>query len=61
MGTAGACVGLAAGYRNDIGALSAVPVVHLVAIVVGVPLLAAGADWLLAGREPPGLARLAIE
>ncbi len=40
MGTAGACVGLAAGYRNDIGALSAVHVVHLVAIVVGVPLLA---------------------
>jgi len=61
LGTAGAYVGLAAGYRNDIGALSAVPVVHLVAIVVGVPLLAAGAGWLLAGREPSGLARLAIE
>ena len=61
LGTAGAYVGLAAGYRDDLGALGAVPVIHLLAIVVGVPLVAAGAGWLLAGREPTGLARQAIE
>jgi hypothetical protein len=33
-----------------------VPVVHLAAICLGAPALAALAGWLLAGREPSGLA-----
>jgi hypothetical protein len=30
-------------------------------MVVGVPLTAAAAGWLLAGREPPAITRPAIE
>ena len=36
-------------------------VLSLVVIVVGVPLAAAAAGWLLPGREPPAIARPAIE
>jgi putative ABC transport system permease protein len=36
-------------------------VLSLIVIVVGVPLIAAAAGWLLAGREPPAIARPAIE
>jgi hypothetical protein len=36
-------------------------VLYVVLMVVGVPLAAAGAGWLLAGREPPAIARPAIE
>ena len=52
LGTAGAYVALMAGHARDLGQLSPIPVVHLAAIVVGTPLAAAGAGWLLAGREP---------
>ncbi len=37
----------------DLGYLSRIPVVPLVFIVIGVPLTAAAAGWLLAGPEPP--------
>jgi hypothetical protein len=36
-------------------------VLPLVFIVVGVPPAAAAAGWFLAGREPPAIARPAIE
>jgi putative ABC transport system permease protein len=61
LGTIGAYVGLAAGYQNDLGTLSQVPIVHLLLVVVGLPVLAAMAGWLLSGREPPVLARGAME
>jgi hypothetical protein len=38
-----------------------VPGLYLVLAVVGVPLCAAAAGWLVAGREPPAIARPAIE
>jgi putative ABC transport system permease protein len=56
LGTAGAYLGLSAGYLGDLGSLTPVPVVHLAAICLGAPALAALAGWLLAGREPSGLA-----
>jgi putative ABC transport system permease protein len=34
-----------------------VPVANLLTIAVGLPILAATAAWLLAGREPPSVAR----
>jgi hypothetical protein len=34
-----------------------VPVLYLVLAVVGVPLTAAAAGWLFAGRERPAIAR----
>jgi hypothetical protein len=38
-----------------------VPVLYLALAVAGVPLAAGGAGWLVAGREPPVIARRAIE
>jgi putative ABC transport system permease protein len=38
-----------------------VPVLYLALAVLGVPLAAAAAGWLLAGREPPTIARPVIE
>ena len=61
LGVAGAYVALAATYHDDLGYLGRVPVLPLALIVVGVPLAAVGAGWLLAGREPPAIARAVIE
>jgi hypothetical protein len=36
-------------------------VTNLLIIVVAMPLIAAVAGWLLAGREPPGIAHQPIE
>jgi putative ABC transport system permease protein len=61
LGIAGAYVALAATYHDDLGYLSDVPFVYLALAVVGVPLAAAAAGWLVAGREPPAIARPVIE
>jgi putative ABC transport system permease protein len=61
LGVAGAYVALAATYHDDLGYLSDVPVLYLVLAVVGVPLCAAAAGWLVAGREPAAIARPVIE
>lgn len=61
LGTVGAYVALFVGYRRDIGDPTAAPIRHLLFIVVGVPLLATLAGWLLAGREPRALVRRSIE
>ena len=61
LGTVGAYVALMAGHVRHLGALSPIPVVDLVAIVLGTPLAAAAAGWLLAGREPSALSREVIQ
>jgi putative ABC transport system permease protein len=61
LGVAGVYLALAATYHDDLGYLGRIPVVPLVLIIVGVPLAAAAAGWLLAGRQPPTIARPAIE
>ncbi len=61
VGVAGAYVLLAATYYDDLGYLSHVPLLYLALAVVGVPLAATGAGWLLSGREPPAIARAVIE
>jgi putative ABC transport system permease protein len=61
LGVAGAYVALTATYHDDLGYLGRIPVVPLVLIVVGVPLAAAAAGWLLAGRQPSTIARPVIE
>jgi putative ABC transport system permease protein len=61
LGVAGAYLALVATYLDDLGYLGRIPVLPLVLIVVGVPLAATAAGWLLAGREPPAIARTAIE
>jgi putative ABC transport system permease protein len=61
LGVAGAYVVLLALFYDDLGYLGDVPVSYLALAVVGVPLAAAGAGWLLAGRETSAIARTAIE
>jgi putative ABC transport system permease protein len=61
LGVAGAYVVLTATYHDDLGYLSDVPILHLTLAVIGVPLAATVAGWLLAGREPPAIARTVIE
>ena len=57
LGTGGAYVALVAGYHRDLGRLVPLPWGHLAAIAIGLPLVAAGAGWLLAGREPKAYSR----
>jgi putative ABC transport system permease protein len=48
-------------YSDDLGYLRDVPIPYLALAVIGVPLVATAAGWLLAGREPPAIARTVIE
>ncbi len=73
LGLLGAILGTFAGYigviaslrgnslNGGISALGNVPVANLLVILLGLPLVAAAAGWLLAGRQPPTLARQPIE
>jgi putative ABC transport system permease protein len=61
IGAVGAYLALAAGYRSDPGVLSHPPVLYLAITILGVPAAAALAGWLLAGRQPPTIARRVLE
>jgi putative ABC transport system permease protein len=61
LGVAGAYVVLLATYYDDLGYLSHVPALYLGLAVIGVPLAAIAAGWLLAGREPPAIARTVLD
>ena len=61
LGIAGAYLALAATYHDDLGYLSRIPVLSLAFLGIGVPLVASAAGWLLAGREPPTVARPVLE
>jgi putative ABC transport system permease protein len=61
LGIAGAYIVLLATYADDLGYLSHMPVLYLGLALLGVPLAAMGAGWLVAGREPPAIARTVIE
>jgi putative ABC transport system permease protein len=61
LGTAGAYLALLAWYRSHLDTLTDIPVVDLAVIVVGLPLAATAAGWLLAGRQPPTIARQPLE
>jgi putative ABC transport system permease protein len=61
LGVAGAYVVLVATSRDDLGYLGDPPFLYLALALVGVPLAAGSAGWLLSGREPPTLARAVIE
>ena len=61
LGVTSAYVVLLAMYHDDLGHLSDVPLSYLAVAVVGVPLAAGATGWLLAGREPPTIARSVIE
>jgi putative ABC transport system permease protein len=62
LGTAGGYIALAGWLRSNslnggIGALGNIPIKNLGVLIIAMPLVAAVAAWLLAGREPPGVAR----
>jgi putative ABC transport system permease protein len=68
LGLLGAVLGTVAAYvgaiayswdnpNDGLSGLSSVPTENLLIILVGMPLIAAAASWLLAGREPSGIAR----
>jgi putative ABC transport system permease protein len=61
LGTLGALLALGAGYLGDLGSLATAPGIELGLIALGVPLLATATGWLLAGREPAGLGRRALD
>ena len=59
LGSGAAYLTLAAAYRSDLSVLGRVPVLDLAITIAGVPLAAALAGWILAGRRPPSLTRQA--
>ncbi len=61
LGVAGAYLMITATYFDKLDYLGRIPVLYLVLMVAGIPVAAAAAGWLLAGREPPAIARPAIE
>jgi putative ABC transport system permease protein len=61
LGTAGAYLALAAWHRSNLDLLRDPPLVNLAAIVIGLPVGAALAGWLLAGREPSAIARRPLD
>jgi putative ABC transport system permease protein len=61
IGTAGAYLGLAAGYVGDLGQLVPVPVIHLLTLVLGIPAVAALAGWLVSGQQPPSIGRQSLD
>jgi putative ABC transport system permease protein len=61
LGVGGAYLVLTATYYDKLDYLGRIPVLYLVLMIVGIPVAAAAAGWLLAGREPPAIARTVIE
>ncbi|MBV8958616.1 MAG: FtsX-like permease family protein [Actinobacteria bacterium] len=61
LGVGGAYAAVIAGYLHHLTPLGRVPIVHLLVTVLGIPVGAAVAGWLLAGREPPFINRVVME
>jgi putative ABC transport system permease protein len=62
LGTAVAYITTIALFRSQLSErMGQVPVLDLVLVVVGLPVVATVGSWLLAGREPPAIARQPIE
>jgi putative ABC transport system permease protein len=61
LGTAGAYLALIAWYHAHLHRLMHVPVVNLAALVVGLPVLATAAGWLLGGRESRAISRQPLD
>ncbi|MCX4974614.1 FtsX-like permease family protein [Streptomyces sp. NBC_00620] len=57
LGVGGACLAMVAIYRHDLAVFGRVPIVYPITVVVGTPVLAVLAGWLLAVREPAAIAR----
>jgi putative ABC transport system permease protein len=60
LGTAAAYLGIIA-WNRGVHSLTAIPAAKLAMLIVGLPLLALTAAWLLAGREPPAIAQQPLD
>jgi putative ABC transport system permease protein len=62
LGIAGAVVACLAWAHSNLSAMFGdVPLSDVLILLVGLPIVAAAGGWLLAGREPGGIARQPIE
>jgi putative ABC transport system permease protein len=61
VGAAAAYLGIIAWNRGIHSSLASVPVAKLAILIVGVPLVALAAGWLLAGREPRAIAQQPLD
>jgi len=61
IGTACAYVGLLAWYHREAHWLAHPPVANLAAILLGLPIVAYAAGWLMSGREPATISRQQVE
>lgn len=62
LGTAVAAIAGVAWARSSLSTtFGNIPAVDLIAILVGLPVVAAAGGWLLAGRQPPAIARQPLE
>ncbi|MEP7114291.1 MAG: FtsX-like permease family protein, partial [Ilumatobacteraceae bacterium] len=61
LGLIGAYIALIAGYGEDLGRLTPIPVVNLLVVVLGLPIVASSVAWLVGGREPAAIARQALD
>ena len=61
LGIGGAVIAGLAWAHSSLSAVFDVPLTDVLILLIGLPLVAAVAGWLLAGREPPLIARQPIE
>lgn len=61
VGASAAYLALVAGYLSDLDPLRHVPIAHIAAMLLGLPLIAAVAGWMVSGREPSTVARAVLD
>jgi putative ABC transport system permease protein len=61
VGALAAYLALIAGYLDDLDPLKHVPLMRLAVLVLGLPLIAAAAGWLVSGREPSAVAHSTMD
>ena len=61
VGALAAYLALIAGYLDELHPLQHVPLAHLAVLVLGLPLIAAAAGWLVSGREPSAVAHSTLD
>jgi putative ABC transport system permease protein len=61
IGVGGAYLALLAWHRSNLHPLTNVPVVNLLLLLVGLPLVAFAGGWLLAGRQPAAFSRQPVD
>ena len=61
VGTAGAYLTMVVWHRHGLSVLNPVPLTEVLALVVGLPVIAWATGWVLGGREPHALAGRRLE